>query len=69
MLLDGWKELYVPVIELLEPAVAGRADRRRQHVDGRAGPYLEHVRDPANGYVSVSFPAREADSMEISCRA
>ena len=32
-------------------------------------PYLDYVRDPANGYVSVSFPARESDSMEISCRA
>ena len=31
-------------------------------------PYLEHVRDPANGYVSVNFPVREADSMEITCR-
>jgi hypothetical protein len=31
-------------------------------------PYLDRVRDPANGYVSVSFPARESDSMEISCR-
>jgi hypothetical protein len=32
-------------------------------------PYLDHVRNPANGYVSVSFPARDSDSMEISCRA
>jgi hypothetical protein len=33
-------------------------------------PYLDHVRNPANGYVSVSFPARDSDSdsMEISCR-
>jgi hypothetical protein len=27
------------------------------------------VRDPGNGYVSVHFPVRDADSMEISCRA
>ena len=26
------------------------------------------VRDPANGYVSVAFPVRESDAMEISCR-
>ncbi|MGY5190348.1 UNVERIFIED_CONTAM: methyltransferase, partial [Bacillus amyloliquefaciens DSM 7 = ATCC 23350] len=30
---------------------------------------LDFVRDPANGYVSVPIPARESDSMEISCRA
>lgn len=31
-------------------------------------PYLEYVRDAANGYVSVNFRARDSDSMEISCR-
>jgi hypothetical protein len=31
--------------------------------------YLDYVRDPANGYVSVNFVARGSDSMEISCRA
>ena len=31
-------------------------------------PYLDYMRDPANGYVSVHFPVRDSDSMEISCR-
>jgi hypothetical protein len=31
-------------------------------------PYLDHVRNTEKGYVSVNFSAREADSMEISCR-
>jgi predicted O-methyltransferase YrrM len=70
VLLDGWKELYVPVIKLLEPRLSpgtlivadntGLADTQ---------PYVDYVRDPGNGYVSVNFPVREADSMEISCRA
>jgi predicted O-methyltransferase YrrM len=70
VLLDGWKELYVPVIKLLEPMLSpgtlivadntGLADTQ---------PYVDYVRDPGNGYVSVNFPVREADSMEISCRA
>jgi hypothetical protein len=29
--------------------------------------YLNYVRDPANGYVSVEFPVE--DGMEISCRS
>jgi hypothetical protein len=29
-------------------------------------PYLDHVRDPANGYLGVEFPVE--DGMEISCR-
>jgi predicted O-methyltransferase YrrM len=32
-------------------------------------PYLDYMRDPANGYVSVNFPVRDSDTMEISCRA
>ena len=70
MLLDGWKELYLPVSQAARAAlVAGYADRRGQHVDGRTEPYLDYVRIRRNGYVSVSFPVRESDSMEISCRA
>jgi predicted O-methyltransferase YrrM len=70
VLLDGWKELYVPVIKLLEP----RLSPGTLIVADNTGlpdtqPYVDYVRDPANGYVSVNFPVREADSMEISCRA
>jgi predicted O-methyltransferase YrrM len=69
VLLDGWKDLYLPVIELLEPRLttgalivadnANAADTR---------PYLDRVRNPDNGYVSFNFLVRESDSMEISCR-
>jgi hypothetical protein len=31
-------------------------------------PYVDYVRDPANGYVSVNFAGKEHDTMEISCR-
>ncbi|MGP4104757.1 O-methyltransferase [Nonomuraea sp. KM90] len=68
VLLDGWKDLYLPVLRLLEPRLAPGAlvvadDSSFPTVAG----YLDHVRDPANGYVSVSFPVE--DGMEISCRA
>ncbi len=69
VLLDGWKDLYLQVIELLEPRLttgalivadnANAADTR---------PYLDRVRNPGNGYVSFNFLVRESDSMEISCR-
>jgi predicted O-methyltransferase YrrM len=69
VLLDGWKELYIPVLELLEPRLSPGtlvvADNTS--MEGLA-PYLDRVRDPANGYVSVSFPVRDSDTMEISCR-
>jgi predicted O-methyltransferase YrrM len=69
VLLDGWKELYVPVLKLLEPRLSpGTLVVADNTSMAELKPYLDHVRDPANGYVSVSFPARDADSMEISCR-
>ena len=69
VLLDGWKELYMPVLELLEQRLrAGALVVADNTSMAELAPYLDHVRDPANGYVSVSFPARDSDSMEISCR-
>jgi predicted O-methyltransferase YrrM len=67
VLLDGWKDLYLPVLRLLEPRLAPGAlvigdDSNFTSVQ----PYLDHVRDPANGYLSVAFPVE--DEMEISCR-
>ena len=71
VLLDGWKELYLPVLQLLEPKLTAGA----LVVADNTGlpdtqPYVDYVRDPVSGYVSVAFPVREgADAMEISCRA
>jgi predicted O-methyltransferase YrrM len=70
VLLDGWKDLYVQVLRLLEPRLAPGALVVADNTSMPAlKPYLDYIRDPANGYVSVPFPVRDADSMEISCRA
>jgi predicted O-methyltransferase YrrM len=69
VLLDGWKEFYLPVIKLLEPRLAPGtlivADNTNM---ADTQPYLDYVRDACHGYVSVNFLARDSDSMEISCR-
>lgn len=66
VLLDGWKDLCLPVLRLLEPKLAPGA---LVAADDNANPgmadYLRYIRDPANGYVTVSFPVE--DGMEISC--
>src|SRR5689334_5172205 len=68
VLLDGWKELYLPVIKLLEPRLSGGALVVADNTEmADTQPYLDYVRDSENGYVSVNFAARESDSMEISC--
>jgi len=70
VLLDGWKEFYLPVLKLLEerfsPGTLIVADNTNMP---ETQPYLDYVRDPVNGYVSVNFLARDSDSMELSCRA
>ncbi len=69
VLLDGWKDLYVRVLELLEPRLTPGAVVVADNTSMEGlQPYLDYVRDPANGYVSVHFPVRDSDSMEISCR-
>lgn len=67
VLLDGWKQLCLPVLRLLEPRLAPGALVVADDINlpDLAG-YLDYVRDPANGYVSVDFPVE--DGMEISCR-
>jgi predicted O-methyltransferase YrrM len=67
VLLDGWKDLCLPVLRSLESRLAIGAlvvadDINLPSLSG----YLGYVRDPANGYVSVAFPVK--DGMEISCR-
>ena len=70
VLLDGWKDLYLPVTKLLEPKLSSGALIVADNTSmDDTRPYLDHVRDPGKGYVSVNFPVREGDSMEISCRA
>jgi predicted O-methyltransferase YrrM len=70
VLLDGWKDLYLPVIELLEPRLSTGALVVADNASAAdLQPYLDRVRNPDNGYVSFNFLVRESDSMEISCRA
>jgi len=69
VLLDGWKDLYLPVITLLEPRLStGTLIVADNASAADTQPYLERVRNPDNGYVSFNFLVRESDSMEVSCR-
>jgi predicted O-methyltransferase YrrM len=65
VLLDGWKDLFLPVIRLLEPRLAPGALVVAN--DGKlagTADCLSYVREPASGYVTVAFPL--GDGMEIS---
>ena len=65
VLLDGWKNLCLPVLRLLEPKLAPGALVVADDITFTTmADYLAYVRDPASGYVSVTFPVD--DGMEIS---
>lgn len=68
--LDGMKQLYVPVLKMLEPALKPGAwvvaDDTELFPD-ELEPYLTYVRNPAHGFVSVAIPL--GDGMELSTRA
>lgn len=67
LFLDGWKDLCLPVLRLLEPHLTPGTLVVADDVDLPAlAPYLDHVRDTDNGYHSVTFPVE--DGLEISCR-
>jgi predicted O-methyltransferase YrrM len=69
VLLDGWKEAYLPMLKMLEPRLTPTsivvADDLKIAPETLA-PYLAYMRDPANGYVSVELPL--GDGIEISVR-
>jgi predicted O-methyltransferase YrrM len=70
LFLDGWKELYLPLLKKLEPKLKAGAFVAADdiHLFPEAlKPYLDYVREPANGYVSVTFPV--GDAVEVSARA
>ncbi len=69
VLLDGWKNLYLPVLQLIEsklrPGALIVADDLDIFPEAHA-PYLSYVRSPENGYASVEIPI--GDRLEISVR-
>ncbi len=67
--LDGWKELYLPFLKRIEPALAEGALVIADDLDlfpEALRSYLAYVRDPGKGYVSVTLPV--GDAMELSVR-
>ena len=65
--LDGLNELYLPLLEVLEPGLTATAiviaDMSSQ---SRHGDYRQHVSDPTNGYFSIELPLD--DGVVVSMR-
>jgi predicted O-methyltransferase YrrM len=69
LFLDGRNDFYLPVLRLLEPALAPDAlvIADLSPDDPALEPYLAHVREGASGYASLLVPL--AAGVEVSLRA
>ena len=70
LLLDGWKEAYLPMLRFLEPQLSPNALVVADDLDiapEALAPYLDYVRKRGNGYVSVEMPL--GDRIELSMRS
>lgn len=68
--LDGWKDLYLPFLRRIEPALMPGALVVADDLDlfpDALREYLAYVREPASGYVSLKLPI--GDAMELSVRS
>jgi predicted O-methyltransferase YrrM len=57
VLLDGWKDLYLPMIQLLRPKLRKGAAVLADNIftfPKELAPYVEWMRDPANGFESTT---------------
>ena len=69
LFLDGWKELCLPVLKLLEDRLAPGAAIFCDDTDGfrkTLKPYTDYVRAPAGAFISTALPL--GDGLEFSVR-
>jgi predicted O-methyltransferase YrrM len=67
VLLDGWKDLYLPILKLLQPKLRPRAIVLADNIftfKRALRPYVEYVQSGANGFVSSTLEI--SDGFELS---
>lgn len=66
LLLDGAFALYLPVLKLIEPRLKPGAVVLGENAFEPG--YLDYIRDPANGYLSLPLPLDEGRGNEFTVR-
>jgi predicted O-methyltransferase YrrM len=64
VLLDGAKNLYIPVLRLLQPTLAPGALIATDNTTAES-PYVAYVRDPSHGYQSVGLPFESGNELSL----
>jgi predicted O-methyltransferase YrrM len=71
LLLDGWKDIYLPMIKMLGPRLRPGAVVFADNIftyKKALRPYVEYMQDRANGFDSVTLPIGFGHGMEYSVR-
>jgi predicted O-methyltransferase YrrM len=68
VLLDGALSLYRPVLDLLEPNLHANALVIGENAVEESTSYLDYVRNPSNGYLSLTLPFDQGRGNELSLR-
>jgi predicted O-methyltransferase YrrM len=68
VLLDGWKDLYLPILEILKPKLRPRAVVLADNIytfKKALRPYVEYVQDPKNGFASSTLQISDGFEMSV----
>ncbi|MGX1321479.1 putative O-methyltransferase YrrM [Bradyrhizobium sp. USDA 377] len=68
VMLDGAFTLYLPILRLLEPQLKPGALIVGENAFEEASGYIDYVRDPRNGYLSLSLPFDPGRGNELTIR-
>lgn len=71
VLLDGWKDLYLPMLQLLRPKLRKGAAVFADNMftfPKELAPYVAFMRDPANGFESTTVPIGEGLEYSVVVR-
>jgi predicted O-methyltransferase YrrM len=70
VMLDGAFTLYLPILKLLEPDLKPGAIIIGENAFAEAGGYIEYVRDPQNGYLSLplSFDPGRGNELTVKTK-
>ncbi|MTD95024.1 methyltransferase [Hyphomicrobium sp. xq] len=68
VMLDGAFTLYLPILKLLEPHLRPGAVIIGENAFEQACGYIEYVRDPQNGYLSLPLPFNPSRGNELTVR-
>lgn len=70
LLLDGWKDIYLPMIKMPAPKMRAGAVVLADNIftfKKTLRPYVEHMQNRSNGFDSVSLPLGHGMEFPVRC--